>query len=343
MSPVTREPLEEVLKHYPLTVEDIRNESYKEKKGVWWVRTTSGMKILKKVSSSEQTLRFTLDAVRHLRKNGVLLPEVNKTSGGGEYVNVAGTCFVLTDAVEGKNPSYSSPEEMSLIASGLANFHRASTGFRPSEGTKPKYHLGTWPEVYSEKLEDIRSYYDILLAKGSHDAIESVILREFPLYYERGKRAIEGLKGTDYLDWSQEAENRGSLCHQDFAAGNLLLTDRKELYVLDTDSITIDIAARDIRKLLNKVMKKAGKWNSELAAGIFRNYQAKNPLSRSQWEVVRLDLLYPHLFLGAVSKYCERRDKEWSYEKYLKRIKEMAAFEKTAEPVLENFSRIVPV
>ena len=31
MSPVTREPLEEVLKHYPLTVEDIRNESYKEK------------------------------------------------------------------------------------------------------------------------------------------------------------------------------------------------------------------------------------------------------------------------------------------------------------------------
>ena len=230
---------------------------------------------------------------------------------------------------------------MSLIASGLANFHRASTGFRPSEGTKPKYHLGTWPEVYSEKLEDIRSYYDILLAKGSHDAINQSP-QEF-LSIMNGERAIEGLKGTDYLDWSQEAENRGSLCHQDFAAGNLLLTDRKELYVLDTDSITIDIAARDIRKLLNKVMKKAGKWNSELAAGIFRNYQAKNPLSRSQWEVVRLDLLYPHLFLGAVSKYCERRDKEWSYEKYLKRIKEMAAFEKTAEPVLENFSRIVPV
>ena len=97
-----REPLDEVLKHYTLDVLDIRNESYKEKKGVWWVRTTSGMKILKKVSSSEQTLRFTLDAVRHLRKNGVLLPEVNKTSGGGEYVNVAGTCFVLTDAVEGR-------------------------------------------------------------------------------------------------------------------------------------------------------------------------------------------------------------------------------------------------
>jgi len=343
MPPETREPLEEVLKHYPLTVLDIRNESYKEKKGVWWVRTSSGMKILKKISNSEQTLKFTLDAVRHLRKNGVLLPEVNRTSDGNEYVNIEGTCFVLTDAVEGRNPSYSAPEEMAMIASGLADFHRASEGFRPSEGSKPKYHLGTWPEEYSERLEDMRAYYESLQAKSSHDAIESVILKEFPYYYERGKRAIEGLKGSDYLAWIQEAESKGSLCHQDFAAGNLLVTPRKELYVIDTDSITIDIAARDIRKLLNKVMKKSGKWNAEQTASILRHYQARNPLTPSQWEVVRLDLLYPHLFLGAVSKYFYKRDKEWTYEKYLKRIREMAAFERTAEPVLEDFSRITPV
>lgn len=343
MPPEVREPLEEVLKHYPLTVLDIRNESYKEKKGVWWVRTSSGMKILKKISNSEQTLRFTLDAVRHLRSNGVLLPEVNRTSDGNEYVKIEGTCFVLTDAVEGRNPSYSSPEEMALIASGLADFHRASEGFRPSEGSKPKYHLGTWPEVYSEGLEDMRSYYDSLLMKNSHDTIESIIVREFPYFYERGKKAVEGLKGNDYMSWSQEAESKGSLCHQDFAAGNLLLTDRKKLYVIDTDSITIDIAARDIRKLLNKVMKKSGKWDPELASGIIRHYQARNPLTPSQWEVVRLDLLFPHLFLGAVNKYFYKRDKEWSYEKYMKRIREMAAFERTAEPVLENFRRIVPV
>lgn len=327
----------------PLAVLDIRNESYKEKKGVWWVRTESGMKILKKVSNSEQTLRFTLDAVRHLRKNGVLLPEVNRTSDGNEYVNIEGTCFVLTDAVEGRNPSYSVPEEMALLASGLAAFHRASVGFKPSEGTKPKYHIGTWPETYSERLEDIRAYYGSLLAKSSHDAIESVILKEFPYFYERGRKAIDGLKGNEYEDWSREAENRGSLCHQDFAAGNLLLTSRRELYVIDTDSVTMDIAARDIRKLLNKVMKKSGRWDAGRAAGILRHYQAVNPLTPSQWEVVRLDLLFPHLFLGAVSKYCYKRDKEWTYEKYLKRIREMVAFERTAEPVLEDFSRIVPV
>jgi len=341
--PQASEPLNEVLKHYPLDVLDIRNESYKEKKGVWWVNTTSGMKILKKVSNSEQTLRFILDAVRHLSDNGVLLPAVNKTTDGREYVKIEDVCYVVTDAVEGRNPSYASAEEMSLIARSLADFHRASRGFHPSEDTKPKYHLGLWPEDYSEQLEDMKSFYEAECSKSGRNAIGNVIVREFPHFYERGAKAVGCLKGQDYLQWVQEAEAEGSLCHQDFAAGNLLLTSGGRLYVLDTDSITVDIAARDIRKLLNKVMKKAGKWNADLAAGILRSYQKSNPLTPSQWEVVRVDLMFPHLFLGAVSKYCYRRDKEWSDEKYLKRITEMAAFEKTAEPVLENFSSIIPV
>ena len=218
MPPEVHEPLEEVLKHYPLTVLDIRNESYKEKKGVWWVRTTSGMKILKKISNSEQTLRFILDAVRHLRNNGVLLPEVNRTSDGSEYVNIEGTCFVLTDAVEGKKPSYSSPEE-GVDRSTLADFHRAS-GFKPLK--QAEYHQDM-AEVYSEGLR-ICVPIMTLLMKSTLDAIESVIANEFPYYYERGKQ-IEGLKGNDYMNWSQKAESKAPCA--DFAAGNLLLTDGK--------------------------------------------------------------------------------------------------------------------
>jgi spore coat-associated protein S len=43
------EPLTEVLEKYPFTVKGIRTESYKDKKGVWWVETTEGMKILKSI------------------------------------------------------------------------------------------------------------------------------------------------------------------------------------------------------------------------------------------------------------------------------------------------------
>ena len=343
MSSAANEPLEIVLSNYDIKVLDIKNESYKEKKGVWWINTDKGMKILKKISNSEETFKFILDAVNHLINKGIHLPRVHKTRDGNDYCIIDGTCYVVTDAIKGRNPVYSSPDELSLIIGELARFHKASGGFNPANGTKPKYHLGLWVEDYTEQLEDINTFYKSEVLKNEHDAINKTILKEFPGFFERARLAIEGLKGKEYGIWVDTAEKSGCLCHQDYAAGNLIITPDGELFVLDTDSLTVDIPARDIRKLLNKIMKKAGKWDIGLTKKILDRYQSENPLSASQWKVVKLDLMFPHLFLGAVNKFYYRRDKEWSEEKYLKRIIEMSSFEKTAEPLLLDFDSVIPV
>jgi spore coat-associated protein S len=75
------------------------------------------------------------------------------------------------------------------------------------------------------------------------------------------------LSSDDYKNWVEKGRQQGVLCHQDFAAGNLLIDPSGKLYVLDTDGITIDIPARDLRKILCKVMKKNGKWDFELTKG----------------------------------------------------------------------------
>ncbi len=342
MAITANEPLDMVLGNYPLKVLEIRNESYKDKKGVWWIKTPEGMKILKKISNSEDTLKFILHAVYHLQRNGIKLPNVNKTKDGKDNVNINGTCYVLTDAIEGKNPSYASPIELGSIVTELARFHKASEGFSPPPGSKPKYHLGMWVEDYREQLEEINGYYKNELLQKEQDTVSKTIIKEFPYFYERGTKAIESLNGLEYSDWVNAVKKTGCLCHQDFAAGNLILNNANSIYVIDTDSITIDIPARDIRKLLNKIMKKAGKWDIELTKKILSNYQAFNPLTSSQWRVVGLDLMFPHLFVGAVNKYIYKRDKEWSTEKYLQRIVEMAAFERTLPPVLDSFNIIIP-
>jgi CotS family spore coat protein len=338
----TNEPLDLVLSSYPFKVLDIRNESYKEKKGVWWIKTDKGMYVLKKMSCSEETLKFLLDAVNHLIANGILLPRTIKTSDGREFVNVNGTCFVLSQAVEGKNPSYSSSRELDSIVKELARFHKASRGYSPKPGCKPKFHMGLWIEDYRRQIEEINDYYKSELAKSEHDAIGKVILAEFPYFYERANAAIAGLDGPEYRSWSETALKAGSLCHQDFAAGNLLINPSGSVYVIDTDSITIDIPARDIRKLLNKVMKKSGRWDIGLTASMLKSYQSVNPLTRDQWNVVKLDLMYPHLFIGAVNKYIYKRDAEWNDEKYLKRIQEMSRFEKTITGLINEFDSIIP-
>ena len=89
-------------------------------------------------------------------------------------------------------------------------------------------------------------------------------------------------------------------------------------------------------------MKRIGKWDIELTKKIFKIYQAENPLEVSEWKVVLYDLMFPHLFLGAINKYYYQRDKDWTEDKYFKRIKEMSTFEKTLEPIITNFDNIIP-
>lgn len=334
------EPLGEVLKYYDISVLGIKNESYKDKKGVWWVQTPVGYKILKKISNSEDTLKYIISAVSHLTKGGINIPRINKTISGDDYVNIQGTCYVLSDAISGKTPSYDSPKELMAITRELARFHKASRGFHPLQNTKPKIHLGMWVPDYTEQIEDMNRFYKEEAAAGGRDSIGKLILNEFPHFYQRALDAINALKGKEYEDWVKKAEGEGSLCHQDFAAGNLIMA-ADGMYVLDTDSITVDIPARDIRKLLHKIMKKAGKWDSELLQRVLRIYQSENPLSDSEWQVVRMDIMFPHLFIGAMNKYCYQRDKEWSPQKYFQRLKEMAAFEKTITPVLDNYQSLI--
>lgn len=339
--PINNEPLNEVLSNYDIKVSEIKNESYKDKKGVWWVYTQKDNKILKKISNSEDTLKYIVSAVRHLSQNGILIPKMNKTKSGDDYVTVNETCFILIDAVQGKNPSYSSPNELKEIVMGLAKFHKASEGFFPLTESKPKIHLGTWIEDYTEQIEDMSKFYNIELLNKEKSSIGKTIIDDFPSYYKMAQESIEGLKGTEYVKWVEKAIKKGCLCHQDFAAGNLFLKE-SDLFIIDTDSITIDIPARDIRKLVNKIMKKNGKWDAELVKKIFNHYQQENPLSPSEWEVVRLDLLFPHLFIGAMNKYYYKRDKEWTNEKYLKRIKDMAGMERSKISIIDNFDSLVP-
>lgn len=339
MSLVSQEPIKEVLANYDFNVLGITNENYKDKKGVWWVKTTIGDKILKKVSCSEQTLRFILSAVDHLIKNGMLLPLVNKTKEGLDYVIMDGVCFTVTDAIKGSNPRYDSPKELELIVKELGKFHKASAGFRVLEDSKPKEHLGTWVDEYTKVLEEMNEAYKIEVSSGGTTPLGKTIIAEFPFFYEKGQKVISELKGEAYKNWVDKTREIGCLCHQDFAAGNLLLS-ASGLYVIDTDSITFDVPARDIRKLFNKIMKKSSKGNTELAKSIVNYYQAVNPLSFDEWQVVKCDLMFPHLFLGAMSKYYNQREISWTTEKYLQRIIEMAAVEKAMTPIHESFSSI---
>ncbi len=335
------EPLSEVLEKYPYTVKSIRTESYKQKKGVWWVETTEGMKILKKHPNSEPLLQFLLSAIAHLQNRGMHIPRVNETIDGSPYVKIGDTCFILIDAVEGVNPDYKKPEELNAIVRELGRFHHASVGFIPPDESKARQHLDNWRQDFSADAGRLTDFYNEETNKAVHKEFGKIVLEVFPSFLKRMEDAVTGLDGPEYRAWVNKIAESGGLCHQDFAAGNILLNSAGKVYILDTDSLTIDLPARDIRKLLNKVMKKNGKWDLALLENVLRAYQQANPLTIDEWAVLKLDLTFPHLFAGIMDKYYRQREKDWTESKYLSRLKEMIAVERSLEEALKKYDEII--
>ena len=335
------EPLAEILGKYPFTVKRTKTESYKQKKAVWWVETTKGTKILKKHPNSEAMLLFLLAATDHLQKRGIGIPRVNTTIDGRPYVKMGETCYILIDAAEGVNPDYNKPRELEIFVRELGRFHSASVGFAPPKKSKIRQHLGNWPEDYSADLSRLKGFYDNEKSQVTHGEFGKIILRVFNSFFERMEASITGLRSSEYTTWVKKIAAEGGLCHQDFAAGNILLSSSGKVYVIDTDSLTIDLPARDIRKLLNKVMKKNGKWDAALLQDILGWYQKENPLTADEWAVVKLDLNFPHLFAGIMDKYYRGRERDWTEEKYVSRLKEMIAIEQSGQKVLDKYEEII--
>lgn len=337
------EDVKRVLLNYDFAILGIKTESYKGKKGVWWVETPSGYKILKKHSHSAKTLEFLIAAMEYLMGNGIFIPEIIRTKDGQKYVVQDQTCYVLSEAIDGKTLNYINSANIKRIVQELARFHRASQGFLPPANVKIRTHLGDWIEKYQHKLTKLEKYYQLELNNADHSRFGQIILEEYPYFLDRIETALREFDQPAYHRWVEEIGEVGSLCHQDFTAGNLILTDSGKLFVLDTDSLTIDLPIRDIRKILHKIFKRQDRWDLGLVKDILSWYQSENPLTSWQWQVLKPAMRYPHLFEGIMRKYYERREKTWTEEKYTRRLEEMIKIEKSVALIVENFELVEPL
>ncbi|MBE3584137.1 MAG: CotS family spore coat protein [Limnochordaceae bacterium] len=327
MSADSHRPPQAVLAAYGLTNASVTTENYKEKKGVWYINRANETRVLKKLSLTPGRLGFVLDSAAHLRQKGIHIPAVFTTVNGRDFVEVGGDTYLLTEFVKGRNPDYDKESDCTRVMEGLAAFHRASLGVRWSGRAQAHIQLGNWPEQYKRHLERI-----------AQAELSGSFGREAAQYRQRfleiGFLALHQLEGSAYDDWVEEVRREGGLVHQDFAAGNLLIDRTGNLHVLDIDSLSVEIPARDLRKVLLKVLKKKQVWDHDRACALLGDYHQVNPLAKPYYAVVAIDLIFPHLYAGLVEKHTSQRAPDWSEKKFLQKLREVVKLEETKAEAL---------
>ncbi len=325
-----------VMVNYSLNVKNVSLLSDKGRKAVWLINAASGDFILKKIPMSEGRLKFMIHSISFLTSNGVMTPSVMRTTNGREFVAKNGEYYVLFEKVYGKKPKYNQKKELAKIMSGLGQFHKASTGIEIPKNTEPSFLLGTWKDEFQRRYKQLEIWRKERILASNKNKFDEQFLLHVDSFLSQCNEAISILDASCYEPWVGNTQRNKTLCHQDFAAGNLALDKKGKLHVFDMDSLTIDLPIRDIRKILNKVMKKQS-WDLTLMIEMLSYYQKTNPFSKEQYFVLIADCLFPHLFYGQVKKYYGNTEREWTEKKHLQRLKGMIAIELSKEKVLQAF------
>nr|WP_263327394.1 CotS family spore coat protein [Neobacillus sp. Marseille-Q6967] len=337
MDTIFAEVVKRVISHYPLKVNEIYLLSYKGKKAVWSIETDVGEVIMKKVPFDENHIKFMVHAIDYLRDNGIRTPGVFKTDSGEGYVKVDGEYFVVFEAVHGRQPEYKHEDELLMILRGMASFHKASKGIESPTEEFPSFLLTEWKLDWQRRYDRLLMWKEQRSQAADKNEFDQLFLTHVDTFLKHCETSISMLNNPHFDQWVEETKVTKTLCHQDFAAGNLAIGSDGHLYVYDMDSLTVDLPIRDMRKILNKVMKKSAAWDLEVMIKMMKAYQEVNPLTKEQYHILAAEIQYPHLFYGQVSKYYDNREAKWPFQKHVSRLNEMIATELSKATVLQGF------
>ncbi|OEH93047.1 CotS family spore coat protein [Bacillus solimangrovi] len=333
--------LKRVLDCYSIQVENVKLLTSKSGRTTWLIETSDGEKILKNAQMKPTRMLFIAEAHEHLHNNGLPIAKIHRTTQGGLCVGVEDSAFVLYDKVDGNEVIYYDKEQLTRTMKFMAQFHTNSQGFVHSDESKKRGRIGKWQKLYRWKLQELEGNKSI--AQGLPlDPFSLMFLSHVDKMLERGRQSLMELDEAAYQNWSKEWIEAKGFCQQDFTMARLIDTE-DDLFMRELHSITIDLPSRDIRMLMNKVMKKLSIWDTDLAIQMLQAYDSINPLTEDQYKVLWTDLKFPHLFCSIIHKYYLGQKVSWSDEKYIWALQNIIAVENSKAEFTDQFHSLVPL
>lgn len=299
-------PAMALIRRYGLGSTDVRRLSGRHGRPVWKIVTPARGYVLKSLDQSLETAVFIVHCVRHLTARRVATPRLWATLDGEEAPVVGGRPHLLFSYVEGSAPRYDRPRDLWRWMHALAAFHRGSEGAPVERAPARRRLAGSWETALGEKLGQVAAWCDEHPATGQ--PLDELVRRAADRILAQGEVALERLAAArePYSKWLACHARRPTLCHQDFSPSNL--ARRAGGFVaFDVDGLAADIEARDLSKVLHKILQHTpGWWYAALARRLVDEYATVRPLSAGQRRVLAAYVSFPHLAHGLVSRYFSR-------------------------------------
>ncbi len=282
---------------------DIKIETIKANKGVYYLKTNKGERCLKRINYGPQKLLFVYGAKEHLIKNGFGdLDRYYLNVNDEPYALVNEDLYTLSEWLEGRECDFRNIDEVKIAAKTLACMHEASKGYDPPENSKLKSDLGRWPHLMEKRTKSLDKMKDIIRKKNIKNDFDMIYLKSVEFYRELGKQALQTLKESNYYELCMIAEEEKTFCHHDFTYHNIIIDSNEKPHIIDFDYCKREVRTFDISNFMIKVLKRVD-WNIDFAKAIIESYNSVSKLRDDEYKVLFAYLQFPQRYWRLANRY----------------------------------------
>jgi CotS family spore coat protein len=262
-----------------------------------------------------------------------------KNNEGELYVKYRKFTFYVTEWIDGEECNLDDICEATNCIKLLAKFHITANNIDTSK-LKIKNNLKNWPKIFTSTLNELETYKIIAEKKRIKNEFDLLYLNYVDIFYDRVIKAIEILNCSYYYNISANASKNKSICHDSFYYQNILKKGDK-YYLIDLDSIIIDLEVVDIAKFIRRIMyNKNYNWSFDKALVLIEAYSSIKPLSYKELEIMLALISFPHKF-WKLGKKRFIKQKNWSEQKYMHKLRKLINNCDLENTFFEKFSRYI--
>ncbi|MGL4875302.1 MAG: CotS family spore coat protein [Clostridium sp.] len=302
---------------------------------VFILKTNLGDKILKKVYYDENKIEFIESSLNYVNKTFKNTMKIEKLANGKSYLKWKDDYYILMDRITGVEATCENPLDLEECSRTICEFHNASIGLIDYLEKENKMIIRSKDllEDYTEALEDLKNIKNIVLGYKYLNEFDRLLLENVDEYIDEINETINKLEKINYKKLMGNTE-KVALCHNDLAHHNFLI-DRNKCNIIDFDYASINLRCIDLSDFILKWIKNSA-FNVEKANTILEEYSKVSELSKEEREIIKINLKFPKDVYSIIRVYYHK-EKRWSYDSYLGKLKVKLENDIYRKSFLKNF------
>lgn len=310
---------EEVFRQY-----DIKIYNMYRARGAFILETNQGLKLYKGFEGSKTHLEYENKMKENLSNKGYKNIDLYMRNKANELITEDGTGakHIIKNWFQGEECNLRDMNDVARTVGNLAVLHNYLENNQYT-GEENKYYMqNNFVDTFEKHNRELRRVRSYVRDKKQKNEFEVCFLNAFERFYEQGERAIHIIKESGYLSLLGESVVKQAICHGNYTYHNVILL-KEDIATTNFEKACIGIQVADLYQFLRKTMEK-NDWNPRYGQTIIEEYNRKRKLSKEEFHMLYVLLLYPEKFWKITNFYYNGK-KSWIPQRNIIKLKSIEA------------------